>query len=138
MSPQTILFDLDDTLIHCNKYFDIVLERFGKIMMSWFSEYSVRETEIREMQLEIDLAGVHVHGLKAERFPQSLAETYEHFSKNAEDLFIPGKSSSCLSLETVSTCIPSSLIRTWNKRWISSLRAVMSCFCIREGIHPFR
>jgi putative hydrolase of the HAD superfamily len=81
VSPQTILFDLDDTLIHCNKYFDIVLDRFGKIMMSWFSEYGVRETEVREMQLEIDLAGVHVHGLKAERFPQSLAETYEHFSK---------------------------------------------------------
>jgi putative hydrolase of the HAD superfamily len=81
MTQQTILFDLDDTLIHCNKYFDYVIDQFVDVMLTWFSGHGLKAADIKNKQLEIDLAGVHVHGFKPERFPQSFVETYQYFSE---------------------------------------------------------
>ena len=77
----SILFDLDDTLIHCNKYFDEVIERFASYMMEWFGEYGLTKQEVKEKQLELDLAGIAKEGFTAERFPESFAETYDYFCR---------------------------------------------------------
>jgi putative hydrolase of the HAD superfamily len=78
--PQTLLFDLDDTLIHCNKYFDIVLEQFSDLMMTMFASFRLGKKEICDKQLEIDTAGVQLHGFTPDHFPYSLVETYRYFS----------------------------------------------------------
>ncbi|QHW34540.1 HAD family hydrolase [Paenibacillus rhizovicinus] len=77
---QTILFDLDDTLIYCNKYFFFVIEQFTDSMMDWFRGYGVTAEEIRDKQTEIDIAGVHIVGFQSDHFPQSFIETYRYFS----------------------------------------------------------
>ncbi len=79
MNRQTILFDLDDTLIHCNKYFDLVIDQFADLMEEWFHSYRVKKDEFKAKQLELDLAGVKIHGFAADRFPQSFVETYEYY-----------------------------------------------------------
>lgn len=81
MNKQTILFDLDDTLIHCNKYFISVIDRFTRLMVEWFKEYQLTARDFKRKQSELDLAGVHVHGFVKDRFPQSLVETYAYFSE---------------------------------------------------------
>lgn len=77
---QTILFDLDDTLIYCNKYFYFVIDQFSDLMSDWFRGYNVTTAEIRDKQTEIDIAGVHVVGFKSDHFPQSFIDTYRHYS----------------------------------------------------------
>jgi putative hydrolase of the HAD superfamily len=81
MTPQTILFDLDDTLVHCNKYFMLVIDQFVDVMLTWFAGHGLTPKTIKDKQLEIDLAGVRVHGFIPERFPQSFVETYRHFAE---------------------------------------------------------
>lgn len=34
--PQQVIFDLDDTLVHCNKYFDLILGQYFELMSGWF------------------------------------------------------------------------------------------------------
>lgn len=80
MVPQTILFDLDDTLIHCNKYFDAVLDQFADLMSVWFASDRLPADGIKKKQLEIDIAGVNLHGFTTDHFPISLVKTYEYFS----------------------------------------------------------
>lgn len=78
---QQIMFDLDDTLIHCNKYFYMVVDQFVDAMTTWFGGYAlVTEKAIRDKQTEIDIAGVAVFGFKSEHFPQSFVDTYVYFS----------------------------------------------------------
>lgn len=98
MLPQTILFDLDDTLIHCNKYFEIVLEQFADLMTTWFAAYRIDKEDVRKKQLEIDVAGVKQHGFTADHFPQSLIETYLHFSHAAGRKTSPDEKQELLSL----------------------------------------
>lgn len=81
MNKQHLFFDLDDTLIHCNKYFMDTLEQFLDQMSEWFGKSGVLRKEIRAKQLELDLEGVQKHGFLKERFPYSLVETYRHFSQ---------------------------------------------------------
>ncbi|WP_276351358.1 HAD family hydrolase [Cohnella caldifontis] len=76
---QTLLFDLDDTLIHCNKYFNLILEQFADLMEEWFGPLGVSRKEILSKHTEIDIAGVKVLGFKSEHFPQSFVDTYRHF-----------------------------------------------------------
>ena len=76
---QTILFDLDDTLIYCNKYFNLVLEQFIDAMTTWLNGYEEITPLVRDKQIEIDIAGVQVLGFKAEHFPQSFLDTYSYF-----------------------------------------------------------
>ncbi|TDF93860.1 HAD family hydrolase [Paenibacillus piri] len=81
MSKQTILFDLDDTLIHCNKYFDLVVEQFADQMEMWFHTYSIPLADIKNKQAEIDLARVLVSGFAPDHFPQSFVDAYDYFSE---------------------------------------------------------
>lgn len=81
MKPQTILFDLDDTLIHCNKYFEAVLQQFADLLAGWFAGSRITSEDVREKQLEIDIAGVKIHGFTTDHFPLSLVNTYEFFAE---------------------------------------------------------
>ncbi|MEK4511198.1 HAD family hydrolase [Paenibacillus sp. FSL K6-2524] len=76
---QQILFDLDDTLIHCNKYFELILSQFADIMVDWFQSYRIDVQEIRSKQIEIDVEGVSKLGFASLHFPQSLIDTYRYF-----------------------------------------------------------
>lgn len=77
MQKQNILFNLDDTLVYCNRYFNRVIETFTGIMSKWFD--SVSKEEIRQKQLEVDLNAIDLYGLKSERFPESFVSTYKYF-----------------------------------------------------------
>ncbi|MCM3571397.1 HAD family hydrolase [Neobacillus mesonae] len=79
MNQQTLILDLDDTLIHCNKYFKQSRNEFVKWMMRWFKNLS--EKEIKEKLLELDLESIKKHGLHSSRYPDSLAATYLYFCK---------------------------------------------------------
>lgn len=81
VKQQQIIFDLDDTLIHCNKYFNLTLGAFLELMQEWFCDYQITVEEIRNKQIEIDVTGVAMFGFASQRFPQSLIETYVYFSK---------------------------------------------------------
>lgn len=81
MIKQTILFDLDDTLIHCNKFFDIVVDQFADQMEMWFHTYHIPVEEIKKKQTEIDLDRVLKSGFAPDHFPESFAETYDYFSE---------------------------------------------------------
>ncbi|MFC4306480.1 HAD family hydrolase [Cohnella boryungensis] len=78
---QTILFDLDDTLIYCNKYFHHILDRFADQMLEWFGPTGIERETITAKQTEIDIAGVQVLGFKSEHFPQSFVDTYRFFQE---------------------------------------------------------
>ncbi|MBN2983879.1 MULTISPECIES: HAD family hydrolase [Cohnella] len=77
---QNILFDLDDTLIYCNKYFHEVLKQFADAMLEWFSPFGATRESIVEKHTEIDIAGVKVLGFQSEHFPQSFVDTYRFYA----------------------------------------------------------
>lgn len=79
MRKQTLLFDLDDTLIHCNKYFVHVIKQFAEQMRIWFSAHALSKSQFIAKQLELDIIGVRKYGFVPFRFPESLVETYDHF-----------------------------------------------------------
>lgn len=76
---QQILFDLDDTLIYCNKYFMIVIDQFLDLTGTWFQGYDVTVKQIRDKQVELDVAGLNDTGFVSDHFPQSFVMTYRHF-----------------------------------------------------------
>lgn len=80
MAPQTILFDMDDTLSHCNVYFDFVLDQFSDQLATWYASSRITVEEIKKKQFEIDTAGVTRLGFTADHFSYSLTETYRYFS----------------------------------------------------------
>ncbi len=77
---QTILFDLDDTLIHCNRYFHLIIDQFASLMEDMFQPYRLTADEVRAKQTEIDIAGVQIVGFQSDHFPQSFVETYRYFA----------------------------------------------------------
>lgn len=77
MQKQNILFNLDDTLAYCNRYFNRVIGVFADQMAEWFN--SLTKEEIRQKQLEIDLDAIDEYGLRSDRFPESFVETYNYF-----------------------------------------------------------
>jgi putative hydrolase of the HAD superfamily len=77
VNQQTLILDLDDTLIHCNKYFKESRNRFAKQMQKWFK--LVSKEEILKKQTEFDLNEVAQHGLHSSVYPQSLVLTYQYF-----------------------------------------------------------
>jgi putative hydrolase of the HAD superfamily len=77
---QTILFDLDDTLIHCNRYFHLIIDQFASLMEEMFQPYRLTADEVRAKQTEIDIAGVQIVGFQSDHFPQSFVETYRYFA----------------------------------------------------------
>jgi putative hydrolase of the HAD superfamily len=76
MNPQLILFDLDDTLVYCNRYFDETLDLFVKKMIATFGDELHAADDVRRLQKEIDLIGVEQLGFTLDHFPQSLIDTY--------------------------------------------------------------
>ncbi|WP_438433277.1 HAD family hydrolase [Gorillibacterium sp. sgz500922] len=81
MNPQLILFDMDDTLSHCNKYFDLVLEQFSDQLTTWFAAHRLTADAVKDKQYEIDTQGVTLLGFTEDHFPASLVETYRYFSQ---------------------------------------------------------
>jgi putative hydrolase of the HAD superfamily len=83
---QHLLFDLDDTLIHCNRFFNEAREQFLQAMGQFFASYAIDLNMVSETQNQIDLSGIEEHGLGKHRFPESLASTYrlmcEKFGKD--------------------------------------------------------
>lgn len=77
---QTILFDMDDTLLYCNKFFDMVIDQFADQMEAWFHGYHLSIGEIKKKQSEIDLERVLVSGFAPDHFPQSFVDTYEYYT----------------------------------------------------------
>lgn len=80
MSKQTILFDMDDTLIYCNKFFDLVIDQFADQMETWFHGYPFSLEELKKKQAQIDLERVILNGFSPDHFPQSFVDTYEYYS----------------------------------------------------------
>ncbi|WP_322922110.1 HAD family hydrolase [Paenibacillus campi] len=78
---QHLIFDMDDTLIYCNKYFNLILDEFISLLSGWFKEHGLEMDTIRQKQIEIDVAGVQQVGFASEHFPASLVETYRHFAR---------------------------------------------------------
>ena len=81
MKPQEIIFDLDDTLIHCNKYFEKSMHQFANLISHWFLPNVVLYQEIRSVQHKYDMKAVTESGFQRDHFPQSFIKTYHHFSK---------------------------------------------------------
>jgi len=77
---QTIFFDLDDTLIHCNRYFYYIIDQFASLMEDMFRPFGLTADAVREKQTEIDIAGVQVVGFQSDHFPHSFVETYRYFA----------------------------------------------------------
>ncbi|MFS0638498.1 HAD family hydrolase [Mesobacillus foraminis] len=77
MQKQTILFNLDDTLAYCNRYFAQVIDKFAEQMTVWFDSVSI--DEFKRKQLEIDIKAIGKHGLASARFPESFVGTYNYF-----------------------------------------------------------
>ncbi|PFR96720.1 HAD family hydrolase [Priestia megaterium] len=85
MQKQTLLFNLDDTLVHCNKYFRDTINAFVAQLQEWFE--NLTKEEIKQKQLEIDLKSIEKYGLHSSRFPESLVATYLFFSEqNHQDI----------------------------------------------------
>ena len=78
-NKQHVIFDMDDTLIHCNKYFNLILGEFFELVTGWLEAFEVTTDEVRTKQMEIDVAGVSKLGFASANFPQSLIDTYRFF-----------------------------------------------------------
>lgn len=76
---QQILFDLDDTLIYCNRYFYRAIDSFAEQLVAWFKDPIVTVDEIKNMQTELDTLLIADSGFKSEHFPQSFINTYQHY-----------------------------------------------------------
>ncbi|MGG3470534.1 HAD family hydrolase [Neobacillus pocheonensis] len=78
MNQQTLIMDLDDTLIHCSKYFKESKSLFADLMLEWF-QFTTTKEDILQKQLEIDLKNVEEFGLHSSLYPESLVLTYKYF-----------------------------------------------------------
>jgi len=76
---QQILFDLDDTLIYCNRYFFRTIDKFAEQMVSWFNDPLVTVDEVKTKQAQLDTLLIAESGFKSAHFPQSFIDTYYHY-----------------------------------------------------------
>jgi putative hydrolase of the HAD superfamily len=79
MDKQNLLFNLDDTLVECNKYFKMVIDQFAKLMVEWFHDHRITVEQVKQKQLELDLTSVAQYGITSKHFPQSFVDTYAYF-----------------------------------------------------------
>lgn len=84
MTQYNLLFDLDDTLIHCNKYFDLVVDQFAVYLAKKLEHTGIDIQSIKQKQYDLDIAGVMIHGFTIEHFPQSFVDTYMYYSKTTD------------------------------------------------------
>jgi len=80
MEQQIIIFDMDDTLIHCNKYFLEAIDTFSDMLTDWFRAHDLTPREIKDKQQEIDLQFVELEGFVPTHFPQSFVDTYRYYA----------------------------------------------------------
>ncbi|MBU7595707.1 hypothetical protein [Metabacillus halosaccharovorans] len=78
-----LLIDLDDTLIHCNKYFKETIDSFTDYIINWFGLSLVEKSKIKEKQYEFDMIEIKKCGLTHHGFIQSLINTYKFFSSES-------------------------------------------------------
>lgn len=90
---QQILFDLDDTLIYCNRYFHQAIDRFAETLVQWFEHSEISLQAVKELQAGRDALLIAESGFKSEHFPQSFIDTYEHLIQ------LTGKASSPLEID---------------------------------------
>ncbi|ULT59648.1 HAD family hydrolase [Neobacillus drentensis] len=79
MNQQTLIFDLDDTLIRSNKYFKRAENEFVKQLKEWFEQVPIEE--IKEKHNEYHLNYLEKYGLHSSKYPETLEATYMHFCK---------------------------------------------------------
>ncbi|MDF2925253.1 MAG: Haloacid dehalogenase-like hydrolase [Paenibacillaceae bacterium] len=77
MLKQNLIFNLDDTLIECNKYFNQVNERFAAAMGEWFP--GVAPDKVKAKQVELDVAAIGNNGLTVDHLSQSFTGAYRFF-----------------------------------------------------------
>lgn len=80
MSEQ-ILFDLDDTLIYCNRYFFRAIHDCTAAIEKWLNHPIVTYEKIKTMHSFLDTKLISESGFKSDHFPQSFVDTYIHFSQ---------------------------------------------------------
>jgi putative hydrolase of the HAD superfamily len=80
MFTQHLLFDLDDTLIHCNRHFISTRDKFSEYVINLFDGHPVTKQMLLDTQNQVDIVGVEKFGLGRNRFPESLVETYRLMS----------------------------------------------------------
>lgn len=78
---QHVIFDLDDTLVHCNVHFLRARQAFVERMLLLFADTGVSGEEIWRRQGEIDLYQVQREGLGKDRFPRSLVAAYRELCR---------------------------------------------------------
>jgi hypothetical protein len=88
MQKQNIIFNLDDTPVYSNRYFNQVIEMFADQMTTWFATYTKEEIKLK--QLEIDLESINKYGLTSARFPESFVGTYNYLGNRGNSV-MPGK-----------------------------------------------
>jgi putative hydrolase of the HAD superfamily len=79
MKKQNVLFNLDDTLVECNKYFKLVIKQFADMLGDWFRDGAISLEQIKQKQVELDLASVSQNGITSLHFPLSFVYTYVYF-----------------------------------------------------------
>ena len=79
MNQQTLIFDLDDTLINSNKYFIKAENEFVKQLKEWFQKVPIEE--IKEKHKEFHLKYLEEYGLYSLKYPETLEATYVYFCK---------------------------------------------------------
>ena len=95
---QHILFDLDDTLIHCNRFFNEARTEFLDAMGHYFRNHPLDRRMVDETQHHIDTTGIEQHGLGKHRFPESLIATYRLMCDKFGKAVDPGEEEELLAI----------------------------------------
>jgi putative hydrolase of the HAD superfamily len=77
MTPQSLIFDADDTLWENNIYFERAFEEF----VEFLAHSSLTPTQVRGVLDEIELANNRIHGYGTLNFARNLRETYVHLAE---------------------------------------------------------
>jgi putative hydrolase of the HAD superfamily len=77
---DTIIFDLDDTLIKTSKIYNLARSEFSSLMV----DLGFLQEEVLNKLDEIDISHISRHGFAKERYPFSLVKTYHHYCRKAE------------------------------------------------------
>lgn len=71
---NTVIFDMDDTLIDTGKQYHDYIERAANYTKKQVPETTTKE--FKEVRSDIESERIHEHGFDQERFPRSLADAY--------------------------------------------------------------
>lgn len=80
---ERIIFDLDDTLLETGDFYTRQLNHFADKAQSHFKN-GLTTQKVLETQQSIDAEAIEEMGMAAERFPESLARTWEFFCRQYE------------------------------------------------------